>query len=408
MMDRKLRNYFTALASTIAVLAVAAASLTIAVDPYRMWDTREIAGFNAMKPRVDQQHLLAKTYMLERHTPKTLLLGNSRIEVGLDPESPLWPDAARPAFNAGIAGADLSIARGLLRDTAAREPLDTIIVGVDFVDFLGRTPRGPSPDRGRSPAEGRLMLTPDGQVNPERRSQAWKDGLSTTLTIDAVMDSLVTLMDQRPNVSNTMTRDGFNPLFPYRAEVEHNGYYELFRQKQVAYEQQYDGFAVPNFSNPDQNVEFGYVAEILRLAASRNVKVVLFIYPYHSSYLDMVADKGLWTAFEDWKRALVRVVDRQSSGRRDLVKLWDFSGYSPYSLEAIPPRGDTHSKMKWYWEAGHYTSDLGNVLIGVMMQGRTEFGHRLDSSNIEDVLAAIRAERASASLTRVRAELPHS
>jgi hypothetical protein len=399
MADTKPLPYFMAFAATMALLAVAAAVLAVAVDPYRMWDTREIAGFTAMKPRVYQRHIAAKTYMLERHTPKTLLLGNSRVEVGLEPDSPAWPAAAQPVFNAGIAGADLFIARGLLRDTAIREPLRTVIVGLDFVDFLEPTPNGPL-DGPHSPAEARLMFTSEGKPNPERRLQILKDRFATTLTIDAITDSLLTLVDQRPNASSTMTREGFNPLFPYRSEVARNGYYELFRQKQAAYRQQFSRLAVPDFSNPYRNAEFRYVTEILRSAMAHDVKVILYIHPYHASYLDMIAGKGLWNAFEDWKRAVVQVADRESSARRDLVTIWDFSGYSAYSMEAVPPREDKHSTMKWYWESGHYTSDLGNVLIGVMMQGRSEFGRRLDASTIEDVLASIRKERANASVAR--------
>ena len=45
------------------------------------------------------------------------------------------------------------------------------------------------------------------------------------------------------------------------------------------------------------------------------------------------------------------------------AELWDFSGFSPYADEAVPLPGDTHSEMRWYWEAGHFKKSLGDRLL---------------------------------------------
>ena len=67
--------------------------------------------------------------------PRTLLLGNSRVEIGLDPESPLWPQDDRPVFNAAESGRDLAIALIRLRHAMETAPPRLVVVAVDFPDL---------------------------------------------------------------------------------------------------------------------------------------------------------------------------------------------------------------------------------------------------------------------------------
>ena len=75
----------------MAVLAVITFVFTIFADPYRMFGTPTIRGLTELKPRAFEKLSIAKTYQLERIAPKTLLLGNSRTEIGLDPMSGQFP-----------------------------------------------------------------------------------------------------------------------------------------------------------------------------------------------------------------------------------------------------------------------------------------------------------------------------
>ncbi|MBV9377731.1 MAG: hypothetical protein JO320_22240, partial [Alphaproteobacteria bacterium] len=89
-------SYFVWFAATVLTLASLSIALGIGVDPYRMYGTPVVPGWTALKPQIYKQASLAKTYQLERVGPATLLLGNSRVEIGFDPESPHWPAAAHP------------------------------------------------------------------------------------------------------------------------------------------------------------------------------------------------------------------------------------------------------------------------------------------------------------------------
>ena len=96
---------------------------------------------------------------------------------------------------------------------------------------------------------------------------------------------------------------------------------------------------------------------------------------------------GLWPAYEDWKRELVRRVDA-ARGTMD-IELWDFTGFSPYTEERVPRPGDTRTELQWYWEAGHFKKSLGDQMLVNMFGGKESRGHwgrRLTGANLEEHL----------------------
>src|SRR5216683_2452630 len=129
-------SFFAWLLGTVVGLVCLAVVLGVAVDPYRVYGTAGVPGWTAVKPRIYNQASLAKTYQLERVGPRTLLLGNSRVEIGLDPESSRWPAEAHPVFNAALAGTNLRTSLDMLRDAFAAHPPETVLLGLDFLDFL--------------------------------------------------------------------------------------------------------------------------------------------------------------------------------------------------------------------------------------------------------------------------------
>src|SRR5215471_19481271 len=78
-----------------AVLLLAAA-FNYVVDPYELHRLVNLDGFNKKKPSAGPNGKLIKPYGVQLVQPRTLLLGNSRVEAGIDPESDLWPQSWRP------------------------------------------------------------------------------------------------------------------------------------------------------------------------------------------------------------------------------------------------------------------------------------------------------------------------
>ena len=163
--------------------------------------------------------------------------------------------------------------------------------------------------------------------------------------------------------------------------------------KTAAYATMYEKYAASNFSDLQSMARFRFLQDIVRLALDHNAKIVLFIQPYHADYLELMHEKRLWTSFEDWKRALVRLVEFDRASHPGEIRLFDFSGYNGFTTESVPVRGDLTSQMRWYWEPGHYKSELGDRMIAAMFNGATDFGVELNSGNIESHLAEIALAR---------------
>jgi hypothetical protein len=373
------------MAATVLVLAILIVLLTVVVDPYRMYGSPALRGLTALKPRAYERSDFVKEYLIERVKPRTLLLGNSRVEIGLDPDDAVWPQEYRPVFNGAEAGRDLGTALVRFRHAIQVAPLSLLIVAVDFPDFL---------DRNESPGldESRLPLDRDGRPNSGRAMQLWKDRFKTTLTIDALADSLITLFNQNEATGVTMTEAGFNPLHDYELIARRNGYHWLFAQKYNAYRAQYANAPRPDFDALMRNANFRYLDAIIRTAVAQNIRVVIYIHPYHYTYLELLHDSDLWRSFEAWKRALLTTIDTAAGPERKLVRVLDFSGYSAIELEPIPIEGDRQTTMRWYWESGHYKSALGSILLGRMLN-ENNFGRELTSQTIESVLNDIDAGR---------------
>jgi hypothetical protein len=186
-----------------------------------------------------------------------------------------------------------------------------------------------------------------------------------------------------------MTSLGYNPLHEYLRFVRQSGYCELFAQKNADYEQSYRNSPRPDFSHPDRVAGLRYLHTIMAVAAEHRVRLILYIHPYHSDYLEMLHRLGLWNSFEEWKRTLVREVEADQNAQEPL---FDFADYNAITTERVPPRGDTQSEMRWYWDSGHYKSALGDKLLAAMF-GRPQWGRILTSQNIESSIATIRENR---------------
>jgi hypothetical protein len=252
-----------------------------------------------------------------------------------------------------------------------------VVVAADFPDFL-------APDGGSAVNQSDSRQT---DIHP------WRDRFVTSLTIDALIDSVGTLINQDPRDGATMTDTGFNPLRQMGAVARQLGYHALFAQKYRTYAAQYAAYPKPDFALPLRNANFRSLDAIVRETTARGIRLVIFINPYHCTLLELWHEDGLWPVFESWKRALVGVVEDAGGQRRDLVTVLDFSGYSRFATEPVPARDDHGSAMRWYWESGHYKSALGDKIIARIAGEDEKFGRELTSSNIDQVLHDVAAGR---------------
>jgi hypothetical protein len=373
------RSFLRTAAIVLFALLLLVAGINVLVDPYAVFGAPAIDGFNAVKSRAGQQRELFKSRSLARLNPDTLILGNSRAEVGFDPRSTAWPPMNRLVFNSALAGTDLRSAAQMLSSASATTVPATILLGVDFPDFLYAP--------GVRPAE---PIVPT--LNHPRRLRASEFAV-TLLSTSTTLNSLRTLASQRNADSERITERGFNPLLEYRALAAREGFHALFAQKNAEYAarliaQQYTLYPGGDGRSPDAE----QLRAILAFCKEHNVQVKMVIYPYHADFMEIIDAAGLWSSYEEWKRLLVRTVASESTADFR-PELWDFSGYSSYTTEHVPAATDRATTMQWFWESGHFRPALGDIVLNDIFANGRQLGSLLDGTSIEEQHARILEER---------------
>ena len=357
---------------TLALLGNVAI-FNLVVDPYGLFRIADVVGLNSVKSQASERGPLFKHAAVERMHPNSLVLGNSRAEIGFDPESPAWPAWARPAFNLALPGAGISAVAGDFNQALRGSTPKLVVVGLDFVDF-------------------RVDATSNDTFNARAASAGSlseiRERASALLTMSALADSLATVKAQHEPYPTSLTAAGFNPKRDYVGIAGREGYFALFRQRDQENAATYLRGPKSVFQAGGRPAAgFDAVDNIVALARARGITVRFVIYPYHVNTLMLFHLTGLWPAYEDWKRELVRRIDA-AQGTMD-VELWDFTGFSPYADELVPRPGDTRTELRWYWEAGHFKKSLGDLLLANMLDAQIDgerWGRRLTGHELEEHL----------------------
>jgi hypothetical protein len=371
-------RYLRSWGLTTLCLLACVALINLIVDPYGIFNVVNVKGFNAVKSQAGQRALLFKRAALERMRPNALILGNSRAEIGFNPASPAWPAAARPVINLALPGTGTRSALDEFRNALDEGNPRVALIALDFLDF--RTDQAPPTDSELSRPD-RIMWV--------------RDRIAAILTMSALLDSVATVSAQYRAFPSSLTETGFNPMRDYAGIARNEGYSSMFRQRDAENAKAYvRGSRTIYQADGRTSNEFRAVEQIIALASEKGVAVRFAIYPYHGHILVLLHQAGLWPAFEAWKRELVQRVDMAPPGAD--IELWDFSGFSPYADERIPPPGDTASDMRWYWEAGHFKEALGDVMLERMFDRSptsSGWGSRLTANDLATNLERLRRER---------------
>lgn len=319
---------------------------------------------NLTKPYLEHDMELTRLIAARRVCASIGIFGNSRTEVGLDPDSTVIHTVAQSAFNHAISGSlPITAYRqlGWLRQVGCMPK--TIIIGVDFFDFLGSPPSPPLPS---------IALDPPPTLTARFLSRS-------VVSLAGLGDSLRTLRVQFETHPATTTPLGYNPLHNYIREVEHSGHRTLFRQRLEDNLQTWRNKS-RTIEDPTSAANMAFNG-ILDRAAAGDATVHIVIYPYHGEIRLIIERLGLGALFDDFKKMLVASARKHERGSP--IRVWDFSGISPEIQEAIPELNDRRTHMSYYWEAGHFKKNLGDKMLARMLIADSAFGVELTQGNIE-------------------------
>jgi hypothetical protein len=356
-------------------------AFVVLVDPYGLYGFVGPTRFNTVKPGLSRYQAEIKQIRAQRINPDFVILGNSRAEIGFDPKATALKAAGARGYNLAIPGVGIDTSmRQMSQLQAAGVTPKTVILGVEFLDFVRNraVPSAPGATQAAVPAGPSF----------------WQ--FDALFSLASVKDAIRTLRIQHDDEAITTTMDGFNPLKEYRGYVRGDGYYKIFQQRAEENSRSFRRKSTSALGPEDVKRLHAF----LQLTAASKADVKLVIYPYHAQILAMFEAAGLWPLFEEWKRELaVAVAEATRNNPNVSITLLDFSGYGPYNCERIPDASEVRAATQWYWEAGHFKKELGDIVLARVMTEPSQiahapaFGTRIEASSVQANADRIAAER---------------
>ena len=360
-------KYITTFFIAFIGFILAIGTLAWFTDPYGMYWSPIIENVNKIKPEAGTRTRITKAYRVNEVKPQILLVGNSRVEMGLDPTHQLFNN--KRVYNQAMPGSSLQMQIDYALAAIDNNPnIEHIIMGVDYFDFLGSQ----GVDNTTPPAYLKRLNNQNTALNIFQL----KEKAALIFSLDALISSLNTIYQQSKEVSS-ITPLGFNTATTYKDIMRSEGIKALFVQKLLNITKFLQG------NKKTLNAEaYQHLEKLISTTTAKKIKLNFFISPYHYSYLHWLAKHEHWDAFLSWKKTLVLHLAKYN----DPLILWDFSGFNRYITEPVNAK-DVHSLMKWYWEPAHYRKELGNKLLSAMLiKNNDSFGIKLNSHNITNTI----------------------
>jgi hypothetical protein len=337
------------IASALLFLLLAA-GINVVVDPLGMFFVADLPRINRYKPEV--LNYWRTTLGLRAHLvrPEAVVLGSSRVLAGIEPADPAFKGAN--TFNMGLPGATLCEVRDGYEIALAGGRLRQVVIGLDF--FAANAQR----------------IGPDCGLR-EEKDHPWRLLAQTLLSSDTLNASLKTATKQNkvdPAIWQP-SPDGHARLHPDFA-LKKGGPRAMFAEMERVYAKDY--YLLPpvcsyQLALPGQTASLDYLRQVLVSAHANNVEVRMFFSPEHARMLGVIEATGLQPMVEAWMREVLRVnQDAATAAKRP-----PFVIAAPYAAdwlgEALPPAGDTSTRMRWMLDGSHYTPQAGSAMLARLM-----------------------------------------
>lgn len=342
---------------------VAVAAFNAVVDPFFAVRGSTADAFALYKEEVKSR--TAKMELLRRGENSTVLLGTSRTEVGINPESESFQ--GEPVFSASLEGGSFYETYKVFQYALKHAPPQRFILFADFVQFSKKRTINMDFEKSR--------------LNAERRSvEYYLDNLlswrATKASIDVVTryakgwKSPYTLSGHRWGLAEDES------LAPTKAMFERI-IYRYLTKPDIYAQYEYDPLRIEQLS------------DIVAACAERDIELYVVLSPVHAVQLEALRTAGLWEIFEQWKRDLVATVTGVAGTS---VPIYDFTGYSTWTTEAVPAEGIVDG-MEWFVESTHFKRELGELVLAKILDRPNApegFGLLLTPENTEASILEMR------------------
>jgi hypothetical protein len=372
------RRYTILMALFFMVFAACTVVINYLIDPYLMLGVERREGLNQGKVAINEHVRMSKAYHPTFGKWDTLIVGNSRVEMGINPTHRCFTAAGARVYNLGLPGAGVREQLEYALNIIYAQPVQRVYLSIDFVDFLLRRDRpAPGVEIDWSKNTGRLRYAFDGSGNNEYTWTSLVDHYRTLFSLDALISSIRTMALQSPGQSDRDDQ-GFNPGNDFRTSVAIEGPHALFAQKMHMLRKKYSQGWSLRYEDGSLSVDFAVLDKFLDITDAMGIRVIIFTNPFHEQFWQVLKDEKLFGQHQEWLEIITNGLRRRGG---DNVEFWDFSADSSYIHEPVPDVGAKHEPVKWFWEPAHYRRELGDLMLEAMIKESCEqqqdFGVRL-------------------------------
>lgn len=354
------------------LLAVVAGVNWVA-DPYGAWRVAIVDRVYTLD-KSDLTRVITP-YRLRTEQPITLLIGTSRVLLGM----PVEQGYRHGVLNASLLGGTLDEVAAVARVAIQKPRLQRLIWGVEFITFGWKwegfmDPRMPRRLEGNTPL--RIIET-----------------LLTAEVLDESRKLLLRAVRGRTRLPATRSV----PV-PWPEDVIRQGLEEARAQARGDLAQTVPELAIAQWLEIYSKYrvaarQMALFRETIRQIRHAGIEAIVFAPPLQEYELEVIRQTGQWEIFQQWKRELAAV-----------GPFWDFSGYNELA--------STHFL---YYDAAHFKPAVGNTILrllsgdgcahcGELAKPILDAGLRVDTGTLDQHLAQQDARR----IARTRAETRYS
>jgi hypothetical protein len=372
-------------ATALSVLA-ALALVNYAVDPYWLYDNPRVEGFNFWKTELAGTTQTVKPTSVAWRRPRSVVVGASTAEAGLDPADARAWDAQ--GYNLALGGAGLAEAVDAM-GWALDHGAERVVLVLDFVRFSSdqRPSRLQLPDRraarGSWFGDSNLLLPT----------------LQVTIGPAAIRDTIETVLNQheprtegafeteqmierngarRPDYAEAQVRSVGGQRAAIRRSVRRYATLGWFPDPCRAWSFRDASGATPGLEELDR---------AMALARETDAELTLVLPPVHAVMLVAMQEFDVYGDYQQWKRIVTERVEQEAAARgSEPFPLHDFGVIAPETSERIP---DDDTPLERFTDPAHFRPSLGVVVFERIADPDDDraFGRRLRREFLDAHLA---------------------
>lgn len=305
-----------------------------------------------------------------RSGARTVILGNSRVALGMDATLRAPLGASAPSFNLALPAATVPEVSRMATSLVNGRSADTIVLGLDYGMFLGR------PDQGRALTGERDVLGASAEpVLPSR------------VEMRQVLNVACTPYEFDPATGTVWSRASNQIAFENALHLQ-----------LVDYARCGGGECDAGGYRPSLDA----LRTLVRLAVRSETRLVVFINPLPALHLEGIRLAGAAAHFEQWKRDLAGIIREDGDRLADPAR--DFAVFAAESWDSKPVSPEALQSGVGFLDVSHYTMGLGRIVQRhlVSAPGDALFGAPLHPETVESHLQRDRAARATWAATHPR------